>query len=572
LVSIWGLRLALLGLLQVTTHTGVGLKVWPVGEDQNWLCLMRDKPGLSLPRTFWALDSRNPLSVWWYVAAKPLLLEKSGYGFFMVRRTMDLCCALCVLLLVYQLGRGGHGFFSFSCALITQLWNFSWRFDNVVWVFLGALCLSLLSLWAYCKYVDTDRKKGRYLALSLIFYLLAIGTYTLQASAFLAVIVLALFRPPGSPADKRAWRKRALRALGDASLFAAVCAIFLLFWVTCSFPWGSSMAQTCSLSLLTKQLRSSLEQVIWHPGTGNLLKSIGSTWKVSHLMGAALGGMVFFGMVLGRIAFAPTGNKVEDTIRRKTDRSPSHAALLGYLAAVILGISAMTIALESISPIWFPGTRTPMLEQVLQPLLYGGALLGLTALVSRFPRLARAALWVGATAICSGVFLVGLEYNRLQVMTTGIWKKRLVDAVRDLGPYTDKPLSVILKIDPVPDRCYDLPIAQHYIQKHFHSKSLNLVVLQKRSAVSGWMGFSAIAFRPDDQGISMMGANGRNSVCRYNEVILAQRHNDKTTLLTTLGMPDLEGYEATFARSQPIAAAELPLMRAFEARLQRAQP
>src|SRR5439155_7536438 len=59
LIGIWFLRLTFLGVLQLTTDTGVGLNVWPLGEDQNWLCLMRDKPGTSLPKTLWALDQRN---------------------------------------------------------------------------------------------------------------------------------------------------------------------------------------------------------------------------------------------------------------------------------------------------------------------------------------------------------------------------------------------------------------------------------------------------------------------------------------------------------------------------------
>src|SRR5262249_4560096 len=76
LVGLWLLRFAFLGILQQTTTMGVGLNVWPAGEDINWLCLMEEKPRLSLITTFWALDRRNPFSAWWYFAAKPLLLSE----------------------------------------------------------------------------------------------------------------------------------------------------------------------------------------------------------------------------------------------------------------------------------------------------------------------------------------------------------------------------------------------------------------------------------------------------------------------------------------------------------------
>src|SRR5216683_6886576 len=60
LMGIWLVRFMFLGVLQLTTHTGVGLNVWPCGEDMNWLCLMEEKTGTSLPKTLWALDNRNP--------------------------------------------------------------------------------------------------------------------------------------------------------------------------------------------------------------------------------------------------------------------------------------------------------------------------------------------------------------------------------------------------------------------------------------------------------------------------------------------------------------------------------
>lgn len=566
LIGIWLLRLAFLGILQLTTDTGVGLNVWPCGEDVNWLCLMEEKTGTSLPKTLWALDNRNPLSPWWYVLARPLLTAQSGYGFFITRRLADLACALSVFVLLHRLGRERHGFFAFSCALLTLLWNYGARFDNVIWVFLGALCFSLMSLWAYCKYVDRNRTKGRYLALSVIFYLFAIGTYTLQASAFIPVFVLALFRSPGRPSTPREWRRRLVRALGDGALFAAVFAIFLLLWITTSGPW--SIMESCSLALVSKQLKPALQQVLWHDSNSRLLRSLASNWKMSHLLYVGLGGTALFALLLGRIAFGKSWRTPESQESEETQPGGGRSlgSVVGFTATVIFGISALTIFVESISPVWFPGTRTPMLEQVLQPLLYGCVLFGITCLATRLPTLARIVPWAGISVLSAAVLLVGLEYNRIQNWTTVHFKKWIVACVREVDPDLNRPMNIVIKLNTMGGRPYDPPITRHYIQRYFHARRLNVVVLQKRTPVSGWLGLSVASFRSDDQGIYMNAADGQKRLISYNDVILAQ-NDGKTTLLKSLAASDLEGFEAEFARVQPIAAAELPLMRIYARRL-----
>jgi len=550
-----------LGILQLTTNTGVGLNVWPAGEDTSWLCLMEEKTGINLPKALWALDNRNPLSPWWYVVARPLLTAKCGYGFFIARRAVDLACALSILILIHQLGRGRHDFFAFSCALLSLLWNFGYRLDNILWVFLGALCLSLLSLWAYCKYVDTNRKKGRYLALSLIFYLLAIGTYTLQASAFLPVFVLALFRSPG-----RTWKACFVRALGDVSLFAAVFAIFFLIWISTSGPWYSM--ESCSISLVSKQFGQALHQLFWHESNNTLLRGLVTNWKVSHLLYLGIGGMGFFLLLLGRIAFGKSWTDPEH--QGSKDAAPhgpvSLGSVIGYTAAVMFGISALTILVESISPVWFPGTRTPMLEQVLQPLLYTSVLFGITCLAARFRVLAQAVRWVGVSALGATIFLVGLEYSRHQNSNTVYFKRWIVGCVRELDACMNRPMNFVIKLNTMGGRPYDPIITRHYVQQHFHSRWLTVVLLQKRTPVSAGLRLSVASFRPDDQGIYMCAADGKKTLIGYNDVVLAQ-NDGKTTLLKNLAAADLEGFETEFARAQPVAAAELPLMRIYARRL-----
>ena len=53
---------------------GVGFDVFPIGEDNNWIDMLQRGRGAEAARLFWAIDHRNPLSPWWYIAARPIIL------------------------------------------------------------------------------------------------------------------------------------------------------------------------------------------------------------------------------------------------------------------------------------------------------------------------------------------------------------------------------------------------------------------------------------------------------------------------------------------------------------------
>ena len=70
--TVWSLLIGTMLLLQ-----GLGLQfgfqIWPFGEFRNWIELLEDGPGVGAAKLFWALDHRNGLSPWWYLAARPLI-------------------------------------------------------------------------------------------------------------------------------------------------------------------------------------------------------------------------------------------------------------------------------------------------------------------------------------------------------------------------------------------------------------------------------------------------------------------------------------------------------------------
>ncbi len=59
-------------------------------EDHNFLLMLQNKPEMEFPRAFWALDRRNPLSPWWHMLCRNILVSKDGYGFFAIRKFTDL--------------------------------------------------------------------------------------------------------------------------------------------------------------------------------------------------------------------------------------------------------------------------------------------------------------------------------------------------------------------------------------------------------------------------------------------------------------------------------------------------
>jgi hypothetical protein len=46
---------------------GVGFNIFPIGEDNHWIDILRRGQGADAARLLWAIDNRNPLSPWWYI-------------------------------------------------------------------------------------------------------------------------------------------------------------------------------------------------------------------------------------------------------------------------------------------------------------------------------------------------------------------------------------------------------------------------------------------------------------------------------------------------------------------------
>ena len=76
ILGTWSALLLVLFLLQ-TLGLGVGFDVWPLGEDRVWIDILQRGQGGSAANIFWHINDRIPLSPWWYIALRNVILGSS---------------------------------------------------------------------------------------------------------------------------------------------------------------------------------------------------------------------------------------------------------------------------------------------------------------------------------------------------------------------------------------------------------------------------------------------------------------------------------------------------------------
>jgi len=418
--------LGMLWLAQVALYLVLGLmgldfgfKVWPIGEDLNWIAFMLDGTGSSVAQQLWKVDGRNPLSPWWYIAAEPLI-RATPFGLHIVSQLVYPLLSVSIFLTIERLSRGRARLFAFSVALIVLFWTFTGRFDHIQWNMFAAMGCALLSVYFYCGFVDGGRASSRALVLSLLFYLIALATYTLQSGALVAVAFLALFR------SAEPFKERFLPALIDVCSFGVLFAIFYLIWVTTTpFP-PSSFA--LDWSLLVRQLEMSVRYFLVPP----ILLAHWSDAQVAfpaHCM--------VYVFCLASLSFGALLAKVSQTFPLEFSR-----ALVGWVLVVLLAIGAPTVLLEATNTTWAPGTRSIMVQPIFQPLLYVSLIFGVAALVNK--RWASLVAVVLVATLASCVLVAALGYNHRQVALTR-QQMSLADALKKVPMGASRPLTFIVR-------------------------------------------------------------------------------------------------------------------------------
>ena len=260
--GVWSGYLALLALLGALGF-GVGLRVWPLGEDRNWVDLLQRGGVGDVVRGFWAIDHRNPLSPWWYVAAKPIILKWSS-GLFLLRHTVGLGLGLSIYALTRLLLGPAARNLAIAMGCLTAIFSANAFFDQIYWNFQMALIASILIV---CCFIMHQRGAGRggWFAGALALWLIAIATYTIQAGAIAANGYLALRR--GARDENRldaiAHWPFVMRRFTTAFLatwpFAVALIVFVMIWQTTSVPADTFIGAPQPLRLL-----QSLRMGVWH--------------------------------------------------------------------------------------------------------------------------------------------------------------------------------------------------------------------------------------------------------------------------------------------------------------------
>jgi hypothetical protein len=544
ILAVWLVCLAVLFTLQLC-KTGLGLEVWPMGEDRVWINLLQNNHGAGVARGFWVINDRNPLSPWWYVAAGPIILGQD-YGIYFVRKLVDLVLAVITFFLIDQLGKKQHRAFALTCAILVSLWNFSFYYnEQIMWNFLMALGLTASSSLFYVKFLDAGRKQGRYLAVSLLLYFAAFSTYSIQCGALIANFCLALLRKN----DGETFFCKLRAAVGDASIFASLFALYLLSWATTSHPVSESYA--LHTRLFKKQFFPSLQSLIWPADYASFQSQIAANWPPFLIALSAIGFFALFYFGFKKIwtrEGGVTSRVVDSTGLVDSSALSENKNFYLTVLAVIVGVSVPTILLESMSQVWFPGTRVRMIAQFVSPCLYCVTILAASNWLRKVNvSLARQFLIASFAILGVAAVLMGLQYNKSLCAQTA-FERHLVDGLR---PYllSDKlDQYFVLRLDD----CHwfmSPTLDDTFIQTAFNQSVVHLRILSKDPAPPGFENIWNVEL--SNQGVKHAGFTTGDVKVPWQRVAIVSFDGRKVHLIDPIKPEDLSGYQASFVGAAP---------------------
>jgi hypothetical protein len=380
----------LVGTMLVLQALGLdfGFNIWPIGEFRNWLEFLQNGPGYGAAKLFWAVDHRNALSPWWYLAARPLI-DAIPAAPLILHLLVGLFVGIAAYLMLAELTRSRA--FALSVGISSALFIPNVYRDEVIWNFVGALGFTLLSIWLFAVFCK-DRRKYGFLAASYLAWLVAITTYTIQTGAMAAIFFVSLrerlFLVP--------WPKAVVGAVADALPYVAFLVVYIMLWITTS-PIGIPNAFHLQFSF--EALAKSIAFGIWN-------EHYQFFWIWLMAAGPIRMGVVFALVVLVvsvLLYWLPPPNYAKPTMQA-----------LGFALLIAGCIASPTMGLEAMSDMWTPGTRWPMLMQFWSPLVL--CLVVFTA-ISVVPDRFWWLLWKSITACAVGLaILLVLGFNRTQVI------------------------------------------------------------------------------------------------------------------------------------------------------------
>jgi hypothetical protein len=535
------LLLALQGL-----GLGVGFGVHPLSEDREMIRLMANYQGLDMCGQFWrTLESRNPLAPWLYQAFSPLIFLRPE-GLYLLRKLVDLFIATSVYLLVNQISRAKLPKFAFACGVFVLFWNFSGYIEQIMWIPLIAFGLSTLSVYFYCRYLDSGRATADYLVISLLLFFIALATYSIQCGVPIAVFLLGLFRRQETAKGRR-FSSAVWGATKDAFFFGALFVLFIQVWITTSadvMNRNKYLGSQLEPGLFLNRFLRSISNLVWHFDTTYLIRSLNQHWPI-WLVAASVG----VGTILFYWLFVVFAKKAASPPTAGSSSVP-HLDLVLVLA-VFCALVAPTALLETTTATWFPGSRSRMVQQGFQPVLYLSFFFLLTEYL--FRKTARAVEYVrnlGIALLCALAAVFGLEYNRaLSEQTT--FERKLETGLKEILPALGKPTHFVVKMKGMKSGVWysgvNVLMQNLFVETAYNSNSAWLDPVYEGEPTTS----KSVTFGSDQRGIYSPASDGW---IPYQDVVLLEFDGEKMTRLTSIDRETFSGYGALYAREKPFAA------------------
>jgi hypothetical protein len=537
IVLVWAASNLLLLALQALGF-GVGFNVHPLGEDRNMIRLMANYPSLELHRQFWAtLESRNPLASWWYQAFSPLIFLRPE-GLYLLRKLVDLFLATSVYVLVNQISRARLPKFALACGVLVLFWNFSAYVEQILWIPLISLGLSILSVYFYCRYLDSGRATADNFVISLLLFFVALATYSIQCGVPIAVFLLGLCRRQETIGSRRL-SSAVYGGIKDTFFFGVLFVLFMQIWISTSAP----MIGFFRPGLFLKHLPKSIANLVWHYDTSRLIGSLNQHWPL-WLVVASVG----VSAILFYCLFVAIARKEATPLA--TASTVTHLDLVLVLA-VFCALVAPTLLLESTTAIWSPGTRSRMFQQGFQPVLYLSILFLLTEYL--FRRTGRGVEYVrngGIALLCALGFVFGLEYNRTLSEQT-MFERKLETGLKEILPSIGKPTHFVVKMKGMKMGVWysgtSVSMPSLFVETAYDSNAVWLDPVYAGEPKAS----KPVTFGSDQQGIYSPESGGW---IPYQDVVFLEFDGQRVTRLRNIDQETFSGYGALYAREKPLAA------------------
>ena len=514
--------LTLMGVLQVA-GVGVGFQILPSGEDLNWLYLLNAGSLVDIFKAFWSLDHRNPAAALWWILASPII-HFSDWGLHAISLVVYPLAAVVTFSTLDRLARREAKLFSLLTALLVLFWSLSSRSDHVDRVMIIALIFTLLAINAYVKFVDGGRNDWRQFALALLFYLIALATYTIQCGAIIAVPLVCFFRLEASG------RKRLLCALIDGALFLAILLAYTIIWMYYLGPISSSFSLSIG-DALVKSI-TSIQLFLFPPYNDDLLA----------LALAEFPQPTMFILIAISLALAVT--ILVFAIRAATPSVEKVPAL--WALVLLMAIGVPTVLIEASSPIWGPGSRSIMVMQVWQPLF----LMTLVAIVGG-QLLRRYLLTVGFLVFATVAIFVGLGMNHAMTLTSK-YDRNLAALLRELNEGQADRMSylVIVKNPVVGYKGGDQGMPAYSPMILDKNKASSRLLVKYPPPTNSSSELSKTKFT--DEGVENARLLYDKTVTPYADVNIVYFNGESIDVPKIINKEDLDGYHVEWLKTQPI--------------------